>query len=236
MVYLEGSCGSQRLLCARAASPDVFQEVTEAFTPPPPPASVSASRALPSEPGDREGGGSPSGPRSCCLASRPARLGLTFVGSQLPLIHRDEVQVVQVVLVAVVRGRGVGAVGHVGGPEAVRPQLLRVPGGGWPLISVKSPKCVCSPPGPEPSTDQSHWLENGQGAVPDLPGTHSALPSICPFLTQLQHKQRCKARAGVSARGCPSLEGQDRTGQTPRPLGSRMQKKARKDDPFFLLP
>lgn len=42
---------------------------------------------------------------------------LTFVGFQLPLINGNEVQVIQVVLVAVavVRAGGVGLVGHVCG-------------------------------------------------------------------------------------------------------------------------
>lgn len=47
-------------------------------------------------------------PPGCCPGS-----GLTFVGFQLLLIHGKEVQVVQVVLVAVVQGRSIGPVGHV---------------------------------------------------------------------------------------------------------------------------
>lgn len=40
---------------------------------------------------------------------------LTFVGFQLPLIDGNEVQVIEVILVAVVRAGGVGLVGHVCG-------------------------------------------------------------------------------------------------------------------------
>lgn len=38
---------------------------------------------------------------------------LTFIGSQLLFVHGHEVQVIQVVLVAVVQGGGISPVGHV---------------------------------------------------------------------------------------------------------------------------
>lgn len=40
------------------------------------------------------------------------RFRLTLVGSQLLFIHRNEVQVIQVIFIAGVRDRGVGPVGH----------------------------------------------------------------------------------------------------------------------------
>lgn len=84
--------------------------------------------------------------------------GLTFVGSQLLLIHGHEVQVVQVVFVAVVRGRGVGSVGHasVAGrwPFRSYSELAREMA---QLICVKSSKYVCGSPGSRPAHLSEPW-------------------------------------------------------------------------------
>lgn len=100
---------------------------------------------------------------SLCPAGLPGS-ELTFVGFQLPLIHGNEVQVVQVVLVAVIQGGGVGLVGHVCIQSWSEP---------WESlanrISVKSSKCVCGSPSSRPAhfSELFGW-EKGQGAVPDI--------------------------------------------------------------------
>ena len=165
------------------------------------------------------------------LAGFPSS-GLTFVGSQLLLIHGHEVQVVQVVFVAVVWGRGVGSVGHacVAGRRPfwscseLAPEMAQ-------LICVKSSKYVCGSPGSRPAHLSEPWGgEEGWGGVPVIFRVQVEW-SILPGLMQLQNKHSYQAGAWgpCASPGWPSASGQENIS----PLGpskDKMWTRTRKDN------